>query len=50
MPTTLEKEHQLQNEITPRVEHELPGVDVLSRFDSVELDFARGEVRFRLPA
>ena len=30
MPTTLEKEHQLQNEITPRVEHELPGVDVLA--------------------
>jgi hypothetical protein len=28
----------------------LLGVDVLSRFDSVELDFARGEVRFRLPA
>ena len=28
----------------------LLGVDVLSRFDSVALDFARGEVRFRLPA
>jgi len=30
MPTTLEKEHQLQNEIAPQVEHELPGVDVLA--------------------
>jgi uncharacterized protein YjbI with pentapeptide repeats len=28
----------------------LLGVDVLSRFDAVELDFAKGEVRFRLPA
>jgi predicted aspartyl protease len=28
----------------------LLGVDLLSRFDSVALDFARGEVRFRLPA
>lgn len=28
----------------------LLGVDVLSRFDAVQLDFARGEVRFRLPA
>jgi hypothetical protein len=28
----------------------LLGVDVLSQFDSVALDFARGEVRFRLPA
>jgi predicted aspartyl protease len=27
----------------------LLGVDVLSRFDSVALDFARSEVRFRLP-
>ena len=27
----------------------LLGVDVLSRFDAVQLDFARGEVRFRLP-
>jgi ribosome maturation factor RimP len=30
MPTTLDKEHQLQDEITPRVEHDLPGVDVLA--------------------
>ena len=30
MPTTLEKEHQLQHEIAPRVENELPGVDVLA--------------------
>jgi ribosome maturation factor RimP len=30
MPTTLEKEHQLQGEIAPRVEHDLPGVDVLA--------------------
>ena len=30
MPTTLEKEHQLQKEIAPRVEHDLPGVDVLA--------------------
>jgi ribosome maturation factor RimP len=30
MPTTLEKEHQLQDEIAPRVEHDLPGVDVLA--------------------
>jgi predicted aspartyl protease len=28
----------------------LLGVDVLSRFDSVQLDFGRGEVRFRLPS
>jgi predicted aspartyl protease len=27
----------------------LLGVDVLSQFDRVQLDFARGEVRFRLP-
>ncbi len=30
MPTTLEKEHQLQHEIAPWVENELPGVDVLA--------------------
>src|SRR5919204_2142819 len=30
MPTTLEREHQLQGEITPRVEHDVPGVDVLA--------------------
>jgi ribosome maturation factor RimP len=30
MPTTLEKERQLQKEIAPRVEHDLPGVDVLA--------------------
>jgi ribosome maturation factor RimP len=30
MPTTLDKEHQLQDEIAPRVEHDLPGVDVLA--------------------
>jgi ribosome maturation factor RimP len=30
MPTTVEKEHQLQDEIAPRVEHDLPGVDVLA--------------------
>src|SRR5262245_26594550 len=30
MPTTLEREHQLQDEIAPRVEHDLPGVDVLA--------------------
>jgi len=30
MPTTLEKERQLQDEIAPRVEHDLPGVDVLA--------------------
>ena len=30
MPTTLEKEHQLQDEIAPRVERDLPGVDVLA--------------------
>src|ERR1700748_1128682 len=30
MPTTLEKEHQLQDEIAPRVGHDLPGVDVLA--------------------
>jgi ribosome maturation factor RimP len=30
MPTTLEKERQLQGEISPRVEHDLPGVDVLA--------------------
>ena len=30
MPTTFERERQLQNEIAPRVEHDLPGVDVLA--------------------
>jgi ribosome maturation factor RimP len=30
MPTTLEKEHKLQGEIAPQVEHDLPGVDVLA--------------------
>jgi ribosome maturation factor RimP len=30
MPTTLEKEHQLQGQISPQVEHDLPGVDVLA--------------------
>jgi ribosome maturation factor RimP len=30
MPTTFEKERQLQDEIAPRVERDLPGVDVLA--------------------
>lgn len=30
MPTTLEKERQLQDEIAPRIEGDLPGVDVLA--------------------
>ena len=30
MPTTFERERQLQGEIAPRVEHDLPGVDVLA--------------------
>src|SRR5690349_896339 len=30
MPTTVEKERQLQDEIAPRVEHDLPEVDVLA--------------------
>ena len=30
MPTTFEKERQLQSEIAPRVERDLPGVDVLA--------------------
>ena len=30
MPTTLERERQLQREIAPRVERDLPGVDVLA--------------------
>jgi ribosome maturation factor RimP len=30
MPTTFEKERQLQDDIASRVEHELPGVDVLA--------------------
>ena len=30
MPTTLEKERQLQDTIAPQVEHDLPGVDVLA--------------------
>ena len=28
----------------------LLGVDVLSRFETVSLDFGRGEVRFRAPS
>jgi ribosome maturation factor RimP len=30
MPTTVEKERQLQDEIAARVEHDVPGVDVLA--------------------
>jgi len=30
LPTTLERERQLQREIAPRVERDLPGVDVLA--------------------
>jgi ribosome maturation factor RimP len=30
MPTTLEREHELQGEIAPRVEHDVPGADVLA--------------------
>jgi ribosome maturation factor RimP len=30
MPTTFERERELQGEIAPRVEHDLPGVDVLA--------------------
>jgi ribosome maturation factor RimP len=30
MPTTLEREHQLQDEIAPQVERDLPDVDVLA--------------------
>jgi len=30
MPNTYERERQLQDEIAPRVEHDLPGVDVLA--------------------
>ena len=30
MATTYEKERKLQSEITPRVEHDLPGVEVLA--------------------
>jgi ribosome maturation factor RimP len=30
MPTTFERERELQSEIAPRVEHDLPGVDVLA--------------------
>jgi len=30
IPTTFEKERELQGEIEPRVEHDLPGVDVLA--------------------
>lgn len=30
MPTTFERERQLQDEIAPRVEHDLPGVEVLA--------------------
>ena len=48
MPTTLEREHQLQEQIAPRVEQDLPGVDVLavellapSRF-RVYIDYPEG--------
>ena len=30
MPTTFEKERELSEEIVPRVEHDVPGVDVLA--------------------
>ena len=30
MPTTFEKERELEQEIVPRVEGDLPGVDVLA--------------------
>ena len=30
MPTTFEKERQLQDDIASRIEHDLPGVDVLA--------------------
>jgi ribosome maturation factor RimP len=30
MPTTFEKERQLQGDIAPQVEHDVPGVDVLA--------------------
>jgi ribosome maturation factor RimP len=30
MPTTYERERKLEQEIAPRVEHDLPGVDVLA--------------------
>ena len=30
MPTTFEKERTLTQEIAPRVEHDVPGVDVLA--------------------
>ena len=30
MPTTVEKERELTNEIVPRIEHDVPGVDVLA--------------------
>src|SRR5689334_6197990 len=30
MPTTFEKERELQDEITPRIERDLPDVDVLA--------------------
>ena len=30
MPTTFERERQLQDEIAPRVERDLPGIDVLA--------------------
>ncbi len=30
MPTTFERERQLQDEIAPRIEHDLPDVDVLA--------------------
>ena len=46
MATTLEKERQLQDEIAPRVEHDLPGVDVLA----VELLLAVALLRLRRPS
>ena len=30
MATTYDREHELQNDIAPRVEHDLPGVEVLA--------------------
>ena len=45
MPTTLEKEHQLQEEIAPRVEHDVPGIDVLA----VELSDAVALPRLHRP-
>ena len=45
MPTTLEKERQLQDEIASQVEHDLPGVDVLA----VELLTAARALDLRAP-